>query len=313
MKFICRGFVLSVLMLVFWGSSKTLAHPWGGLVIDENGVVYFAFVAPMVGDDHHACVWQINDQGKLTPVLKSSFSPSDIIVSRSPSRMIFGAERRSAGSGYETRLWQISDKGKRLVIGPNSPEKPFHVQAYAVSDNGKVFYAIENQLFRREKDGSVSKVEAKDSFTRIDDLAWGLNDKLYILDRGSVKILEETGVVSVLVEGLKEEKPEDLPFDGANILFDFAVDNQGNVYVAYYGNRRTLKVSPDGEVSVLLYPDGPWSPHGVDVFAGEIYVLESTIGIPRWWEFWKEDIIMPRIRKVNSDGRVSTIYSYESK
>ncbi len=90
------------------------------------------------------------------------------------------------------------------------------------------------------------------------------------------------------------------------------VDESKNVYLAYYGNREVIKISPDGAAGTILKSEKPWSPHGIDIYNGEIYVLESTIGDGKWWRFWKEDPgIIPRVRKISTDGTVSTIYSFE--
>ncbi|MEQ8523676.1 hypothetical protein [Gracilimonas sp.] len=301
--------VLSLLFLLL-NTNTVSAHPWGGLVIDQQGNIYFTFICPFVDDDHYACVWQINDQNELTEALESAYSPSDIILSRTPDRMIYAAERNNAGGGLQARLWNIDSTGKKLIIEPTTNEELFFIQTYAVAGDGTVFFARNNQLFKRDEQGQVVEVSLNAEITRIDDVAWGLNDKLYILDRESIKVVEEDGSISVLATGLKEENPENIPFAGANILFDFAVDESGNVYLAYYGNRRVLKVTPAGEVSVFLESEGPWSPHGVDVFNGEVYVLESTFGTSKWWEFWEEDVIIPRVRKVDAEGEVSTIFEY---
>jgi hypothetical protein len=123
--------------------------------------------------------------------------------------------------------------------------------------------------------------------------------------------MSQEGAINTLTKGLKKEDPENLPFQGANILFDLAVDAAENVYVAYYGNRQVLKVSSEGEVSVFLESEGPWSPHGIDVLKGEVFVLESTFGTSKWWEFWEEDVIIPRVRKVDAEGNIFTIFEYE--
>ncbi|MGN8226139.1 hypothetical protein [Gracilimonas sp. BCB1] len=303
-------YILPLLILLF-NPQTASAHPWGGLVIDQQGNIYFTFICPFVDDDHYACVWQIDNQQNLKQVLESSHSPSDIILSRSPDRLIYGAERNNAAGGYQARLWKINGRDNELIIKPTTDEELFFIQAYAVAEDGKVYFARENRLFQRNESGQVLEIELPPGIDRIDDLAWGLNNKLYILDRESIKVMEEGGSVSVLATGLKEDDPENIPFSGANILFDFTVDRTGNVYLAYYGNRRVLKVTPEGEVSVFLESEAPWSPHGVDVFNGEVYVLESTFGTSKWWEFWEEDVVIPRVRKVDIDGNVTTVFEYE--
>lgn len=302
-------FLAFLLLLLSFGSLS--AHPWGGLVMDQQGNIYFTFVCPMVDADHYACVWKIDNQQELSEVLESSHSPSDIILSRSSDRMIYAAERNNAGGGLQARLWSLNTSGTELIIKPTTDESRFFIQAYAVDENGRVFFARKNQLFKRDQDGNVTEVKLNMAFDRIDDLAWGGKGQLYILDRGSIKILDKDGTVTQLADGLKEENPENIPFSGANILFDIAVDKNGMVYVAYYGNRRVLQIDPSGEVSVFLHSEGPWSPHGIDVLNGEVYILESTVGATRWWEFWEEDIIIPRVRKVEADGKVTVIFEHE--
>ena len=281
------------------------------MVVDQQGNIYFTFICPLVDDDHYACVWKIDDTQKLSEFMESAYSPSDIILSRSPDRAIYAAERNNAGTALQARLWKLSDGAKELIIEPTTDEELFFIQAYAVAGNGEVYFARNNQLFKRDNEGTIVEVKLKGETTRIDNLAWGLENKLYILDRESIKVMSDEGAITTLAEGLKKDNPENLPFSGANILFDFAVDETGNVFVAYYGNRQVLKVSVNGEVSVFLEAEGPWSPHGVDVLNGEVFVLESTFGTSKWWEFWEEDVIIPRVRKVDVEGNISTVFEYE--
>jgi len=83
------------------------------------------------------------------------------------------------------------------------------------------------------------------------------------------------------------------------------VDSQGVVYVAATGSRRVLKLTPQGDVSAILQAPSPWSPTGVAVFGGEVYVLEwqdapaSQTEVRRAW--------IPRVRKVGRDGNVKTL------
>jgi len=78
------------------------------------------------------------------------------------------------------------------------------------------------------------------------------------------------------------------------------------------GGAQVTRQSPRGEISIFA-PDGkkvetvlkaerPWSPTGVAVHRGEVYVLEYTNanGSPR--EGWR-----PRVRKLGRDGKVTTL------
>ena len=50
-----------------------------------------------------------------------------------------------------------------------------------------------------------------------------------------------------IISDLKIDNPEALPFSGANIFFDMAIDNNENIYLAYYGNRQIIKINPSGK------------------------------------------------------------------
>lgn len=303
-----RTFVLILLFSLC--AVGVAAHPWGGLVVDGQGKIYFTFISPFVDEHHYASVWEINAQQELNEVLKSDHSPSDIVLARTPGRIIYAAERNNAGVVLQARLWRKDGAEWDLMVAPTTDDALFHIQAYVVRDDGTVFFAREDKLYKKTKGQGVIPLQTNGTFTRIDDLAWGPNGKLYMLDKGSLKVMSRDGVVSTLVADLRDEDPEGLPFSGANILFDLAVDHLGNVYVAYYGNRRVLKVTEEGQVSDFLLAERPWSPHGVDVYNRDVYVLESTVGSGVWWMFWKKGATVPRVRKVDALGNVTTVFEY---
>lgn len=300
-----------LLMMMFSAQQQLEAHPWGGLVIDEEGNIYFTFICPFTDDDHYACVWQLSDDA-LTPTLESRQSPSDIILARNNNRIVFGAERTNAGQGFQARLWQLNQHTWHDFISPTTRPENFHIQTYAVDNAGAVYFARENQLFKRASDGTVEQINITLPIERIDLMAWGADETLYLVDRGTLlKIEPETGDAMRIATGLRSEDPEDLPFSGANILFDMAIDSDGTAYLAYYGNRRILKVSPSGAVSTFARSEAPWSPHGIDIFNGEIYILESTVGAGKWWKPWGRPMIVPRIRKISPDGNAAILFEHK--
>lgn len=304
--------ILLIIVLVC-GAHRVQSHPWGGLVIDASGDIYFTFICPFTSDDHYACVWKLSG-GKITPDLESAHSPSDIILARNNNRALFAAERTSAGPVFQSRLWAADQGTWQPVIAPTSEAARFHIQAYAVDTAGTVYFARDALLFQRDSLGAVRPVPVDVAFERIDLMAWGPDETLYLLDRGTLYTLSpETGTVARLATNLRAASPEHLPFSGANILFDMTVDAAGAVYLAYYGNRSVLKVTPSGEVSTFLQSVSPWSPHGIDSYNGDIYILESTVGAGKWWKFWGRPVIVPRVRKINSDGTVTTVFEYSEE
>ncbi len=303
---------LFILILLTLSLSPILeSHPWGGLVIDRDGNIYFTFICPIDDDNnHYACLWKITPNNEMDHVLKARRSPSDIILSRNLDREIFAAERSGQNPNHNNILWKIDAPTNHALIPATTDQTLFHIQSIAVNKNQEVYFSKDSEIFLRDSLNQISKINDR-NFERISLIALGPDEDLYILSRDKIYIFDGTNY-KLLASDLRKENPEDLPFSGANIFFDMVVDESKNVYLAYYGNREIIKITPDGIVSTILKSEKPWSPHGIDIYNGEVYVLESTIGGGKWWKFWEEDPgIIPRVRKISTDGTVSTIYSFK--
>jgi len=75
-----------------------------------------------------------------------------------------------------------------------------------------------------------------------------------------------------------------------------AVGPEGEVFAADFRNRRVLKVTAGGAVSVVLRAEPPWSPTGVALGSnGDLYVLEFGFEPPG-------TRLKPRVRKLSSRG-----------
>jgi hypothetical protein len=69
-----------------------------------------------------------------------------------------------------------------------------------------------------------------------------------------------------------------------------------------------LKITPDKKVTTVLRASSPWSPTGVALYGTDLYVLEylHTAGDNR--REW-----LPRVRRVSSDGSVTTIAAIDRR
>jgi hypothetical protein len=87
------------------------------------------------------------------------------------------------------------------------------------------------------------------------------------------------------------------------------VDESGTVYAAGTGCHTVVKISPSGVVETILKVERPWSPTGVAVHRGEVYVLEYTNANGGH----NEEPWSPRVRKFGRDRKVVTLVTLEPK
>jgi hypothetical protein len=111
-----------------------------------------------------------------------------------------------------------------------------------------------------------------------------------------------TLIHAIAVPDCDQDLPPQVPDSQSAFLRGLAVDARGTVYTAATGCRSVVKVSPDGQMSVVLRAERPWSPTGVAVNADEVYVLEYQHPNSPRREEW-----VPRVRKIAWDGSVTTL------
>jgi hypothetical protein len=85
-------------------------------------------------------------------------------------------------------------------------------------------------------------------------------------------------------------------------LTPIASAENGEVYVAMTGNRCVMKITAGGDSSIAYKIEKPWSPTGVALFGGDVYVLEYDEDTPVLHGDWP-----PRVKKIAPDGSVTTI------
>jgi sugar lactone lactonase YvrE len=87
-------------------------------------------------------------------------------------------------------------------------------------------------------------------------------------------------------------------------LRGLAVDQDGTVFAAGVGCHAVAKITPNGKAETVLKAERPWSPTGVAVYRGDVYVLEYTNANGGQAEGWR-----PRVRKLARDGKITTMFT----
>lgn len=278
---------------------RASAHPSSGIVVDEQGQVYFT--APGIpGTAARGFVWKI-DGKKLTRLheggahwlaldAKGSFSQSDL----------------DGWFRQRTAPWL-----QRVAL-PNS--KASLIQAdgmpLVIHRDGNLYFAKGNvEIARLSPDGKETVLapalkEIAEKFSGIKGLASCPDDSLYVACPSAVLKIKLDGAVSTLVHPIALEDCDADVADGILQpgLRGLAVEERGVVYAAATGCRRVVRITPDGKITTVLKSDPPWSPTGVAVQGGDVYVLEHAHANSDRREDWQ-----PRVRKLGRDGKVTTL------
>ena len=283
-------FLFNLVLYLFVGTTAS-AHPGSGIVVDRNGQVYFT--------DTGKGVWKIDAQGKLTYIPASRFHWMTIDLSG-----YFAESQKNFGEYFERVTLQSSKP--TLIMSSDFP--------LVVNKDGNMYYADTRhgsaKIVRRTPDGKESVLASDKIFEFISGIAVGKDGSIYITEASNanantIRKITMNGTVSIIATFVGKAA-NDLPLETVpSYCRGLAVDAKGFIYVAATGSRSILKISPQSIVSTLLQEPSPWTPTGVTLFNGEVYVLE-------WHDVAASDLevrtaYIPRVRKIGSDGKITIL------
>jgi len=296
--------LLLALCLALSEIHQAAAHPGSGIAVDEQGQVFFT--------DTGSGVWRVDQRGQLAQISKSAMH-----------WMAYDKEGRFSEAPDEFGEWfgRLTPKGQKptLISCSDFP--------CAVGKDGNLYYAKMHSLtiVRRTPAGTETVLASPKSFgidgnrpVGANGMVAGEDGAIYLVSLESLNRTEGTGehrLYAIAMDGsprmiakdfvpnllpVAEQHPEVRP----QYCRGMAVDRQGNVFIAVTGSRCIIKVTPQSEVTVVLNANRPWSPTGVDVSNGDLYVLEYDDETPTEGRNWP-----PRVRRMKKDGTVTTIAS----
>jgi hypothetical protein len=269
-----------------------MAHPGSGIVVDRLGQVYFV--------DMVSGIWKIDTLGALTHIPGPAFHWMTLDEANRFSR----AQLPSGPEGEVLRLGAdppvILASSYPVAIGRDrNLYFPTHVAGAAV------------QLLRMLPSGKTSVVAtipatfAGTPLRDLNGLAAAPDGSLYYTEPNAIRRVDKEGRVSIIAENISLATCGSVPGMGPAdrpLLRGLDVDAGGVAYVAATGCGSVLRVTPAGRVSILFQTEGPWSPTGIALFGGNVYVLEF-----RGAASDNRREMVPRIRKIAPDGSTSII------
>lgn len=296
------GAVALALVAFALAASAAFAHPGSGIAVDARGQVYFV--------DTGRGVWKLDSRGKLT-----------LIHTLAYHWMAFDgkghfAQSRALGDFDRGSFERITPAGAvpALILSSDFP--------VAVGHDGGLYYVPydrggRRELVRRMPDGQRSVFAVlpavaggPEPMLWVNGIATAADGSLYVTDDNAVRKIGRNGQVSTFRDSIRAPDCE-TPLAGAPALpylRGLAVAADGTVYAAANGCRTVIAIPANGAVRTVLKAEPPWSPTGVALSGGEVFVLEylHTSGDDR--TEW-----IPRVRKIGADGKVTTLASVERK
>ena len=175
-----------------------------------------------------------------------------------------------------------------------------------------------HEVIRLTADGKLDRVatdlaKTSEKLGGIKGLAAGPDGALYLSYPKAVLKITANGKVTTLADPVVvtdggKDLPEGTPESQPPSLRGLAVDGRGTVYAAATSCRCVVKIKADGKVETVLKAERPWSPTGVALQGGAIYVLEYPNANGERHADW-----VPRVRKVDRDGRATTQVTFPKK
>ena len=283
--------ILVFVFLQLFMSGIAVAHPGSGIVIDREGNVYFT--------DTGKGVWKIDATGKLTYLPASEFHWMAI-----DPYGHFSNTPKSFGNYFERVTTQNSKPA--LIICSDFP--------LVIGRDGNMYYANtrtrQGQIIRRAPSGKETVFAGNKAFEFITGIAEGPGGSIYIAETSNpnattIRKIDLNGTQSIIAtySGKQGSHP---PLETKSAYCrGLIVDSSGVIYLAATGSRSLLKITPRGNITTILETESPWTPTGVALFHGEVYMLE-------WHDVGRDNLEVrsawiPRVRKIATDGKVTII------
>ncbi|MCP9495788.1 MAG: hypothetical protein MSG64_15175 [Pyrinomonadaceae bacterium MAG19_C2-C3] len=288
-------------------AAKVQAHPTWGIAVDRRGQVYFSDLVT---------IWKIDAQGKLS-VFRAGGDRHTHDLNIDEAGNLYGADNsyEPATQRFFSAVWKMTPAGNFSYLLAPTDNPPKGTSIWRDRD-GNMYHVTnyperELLVLKRTPNGIVTAVVGSSNTVReyrqgvpysVGGMAFGSEGALYFTHGANVSKVSLTGTLTALARNLVVENASGNPAGGISPtqLFGIAVDAQDNAFVADYGDRRVLKITPAGQITTLIRAEESWFPIGVAVRGGELYILE-------YGHTPTHTPIGTRVRKLSPDGRVTIL------
>ncbi len=270
-----------------WLCCSCAAHPAWGILIGDNKEIYFCDLAQQT-------VWVWRD-GELSKYVTGVHTHE--LVDDSAGHLL-GVHSYYQDQTFKQEIWSMDRQGRPaatdVIISPNQWGLSFQHPQWG--DIWFDFDASSRQFNLQNKQGSLAVAPLSNL-----QAVWLSNSgELYVTTGDAVQRLD-AGTWSSCTNA-------PLPGYGARrFILGLTQDAQDNLLVADYDYHVVLKILPSGDVHEQIDTGWWWSPTGVAVDEGDIYVLQHCG--PGWQGILAALRIGPylRIQKFSASGVKTTL------
>lgn len=276
--------------------SGAFAHPGSGIVVSDEGTVYFCDVG-------RETIWRIDAGGEAAAHVRGTWTHS---LALDADGLLYYEREESVGGAFPCSLWRVGADGEpERLIEAQLDRRMFSGPGFVLGRDGSVYYPHSERvgddewrvrIIRRTAEGEVSVFagggdgalyldgDADTATIRIiTAMTMGADGVIWFADRDHVRRVptlgDRAGHVETVASGLIDADPKDPPLKRGpsttiNRLFGIAVDDRSRALVAYQAGRRVLRVDREGVAEVVFRSEADWSPIGVAARGEAVYVLE---------------------------------------
>ena len=319
--------LVSIVTFVLNASAPTTASavesrvPSWGIVVTPDHEVYFT--------DRYCeggCIWKWSEASGLAKAVEGRNSSTLVLheglLYYSNTEMVSAAEGFGAGPDHtRSALYRLNaDLVEETVVDTTSDPLVFSGLDFLLAEDETLYFFHRGRMQRRNPDGTTEtflgewRQGLRDGtngegvrFNSVRGMAWTPEGEIVVVDGQRLRHINlEERSVDTFGRGITEKVPDDPAFRGTergdwNRTYGITVSDEGDLYIAYHGNRRLLR-HRKRKLTDAYHAPGPWTPVGVALQGEAIYVLETAHSGERSWG--------PRVRRI-ADGRVETIATVE--
>lgn len=299
----CRPICI-LLSAVLLTAQTAAAHPQWGVAVDRQGRIYFSDIEN---------VWKVDADGRVSNFRRGGgWHTHDINVDDADN--LYGADNSYEPSTRKFRsgIWKMTPEGAFSWVVPMVETLPTGTGIWR-DKQGNTYHVIASPggpptLVRRSVSGEVAVLGGNAGAARSYRQSVPYSGGMGIGKDGTVFFSYGPAVYKAAASGGIQNLTGTIAKTGGSegtVLLGLAIDDDSNIFVADWGNRRLFKIAADRTQSTVLTSDGSWYPTGVAARGNVLYVLEES-------HSGDHKPLGTRLRKLAAGGTASIIAEVDS-